>query len=288
MPDKDPLNISGQVVAEKYRSEHLAGEGGFAVVYVAEHRFDFHGRDPGRGLRRWIESDGGRCQGRRVCEPGRRTDGRRRRTRRRDEQLRKRWFHRWLGRGGRGVGRRVLAGRRRQDRPASRNSRRGARYAHRHRRLYQHHPRRRLRRRRRSVPTRVHAVCALGVHGRTMGSEQALSVDVSVVAIEARRLEAREPAGVRLGGSGDATRNDATGGRRVRPAMCSRSAWRANASSLPAATSPSSCLSQASASCSTNHFLNRARLPPTAPVKDQLPAWSDGRTLCPCPSQWRS
>jgi serine/threonine protein kinase len=37
MPDKDPLNISGQVVAGKYRIEHLAGEGGFAVVYVAEH-----------------------------------------------------------------------------------------------------------------------------------------------------------------------------------------------------------------------------------------------------------
>jgi serine/threonine protein kinase len=37
MPDKDPLHISGQVVAEKYRIEHLAGEGGFAVVYVAEH-----------------------------------------------------------------------------------------------------------------------------------------------------------------------------------------------------------------------------------------------------------
>ena len=37
MPDKDLLNISGQVVAEKYRIEHLAGEGGFAVVYVAEH-----------------------------------------------------------------------------------------------------------------------------------------------------------------------------------------------------------------------------------------------------------
>ena len=37
MPDKDPLNISGQVVAGKYRIEQLAGEGGFAVVYVAEH-----------------------------------------------------------------------------------------------------------------------------------------------------------------------------------------------------------------------------------------------------------
>ncbi len=37
MPDKDPLNISGQIVAEKYRIEHLVGEGGFAVVYLAEH-----------------------------------------------------------------------------------------------------------------------------------------------------------------------------------------------------------------------------------------------------------
>jgi serine/threonine protein kinase len=37
MADKDPLNISGQVVAEKYRIDQLVGEGGFAVVYVAEH-----------------------------------------------------------------------------------------------------------------------------------------------------------------------------------------------------------------------------------------------------------
>jgi len=37
MADKDPLNISGQVIAEKYRIEHLVGEGGFAVVYLAEH-----------------------------------------------------------------------------------------------------------------------------------------------------------------------------------------------------------------------------------------------------------
>ena len=37
MPENDPLNISGQVVAEKYRIEHLVGEGGFAVVYRAEH-----------------------------------------------------------------------------------------------------------------------------------------------------------------------------------------------------------------------------------------------------------
>jgi eukaryotic-like serine/threonine-protein kinase len=37
MLEKDPLNISGQVVAEKYRIEHLVGEGGFAVVYLAEH-----------------------------------------------------------------------------------------------------------------------------------------------------------------------------------------------------------------------------------------------------------
>ena len=37
MPGNDPLNISGQLVAEKYRIEHLVGEGGFAVVYRAEH-----------------------------------------------------------------------------------------------------------------------------------------------------------------------------------------------------------------------------------------------------------
>jgi serine/threonine protein kinase len=37
MPEKDPLNISGQILAEKYRIEHLVGEGGFAVVYLAEH-----------------------------------------------------------------------------------------------------------------------------------------------------------------------------------------------------------------------------------------------------------
>jgi len=37
MPADDPLNISGQLVAEKYRIEHLVGEGGFAVVYRAEH-----------------------------------------------------------------------------------------------------------------------------------------------------------------------------------------------------------------------------------------------------------
>jgi serine/threonine protein kinase len=37
MPEKDPLNISGQVVAEKYRIQRLVGEGGFAVVYRAEH-----------------------------------------------------------------------------------------------------------------------------------------------------------------------------------------------------------------------------------------------------------
>jgi serine/threonine protein kinase len=37
MPENDPLNLSGQLVAEKYRIEHLVGEGGFAVVYRAEH-----------------------------------------------------------------------------------------------------------------------------------------------------------------------------------------------------------------------------------------------------------
>jgi serine/threonine protein kinase len=37
MPANDPLKISGQLVAEKYRIEQLVGEGGFAVVYRAEH-----------------------------------------------------------------------------------------------------------------------------------------------------------------------------------------------------------------------------------------------------------
>jgi serine/threonine protein kinase len=37
MLEIDPLNISGQIVAEKYRIENLVGEGGFAMVYVAEH-----------------------------------------------------------------------------------------------------------------------------------------------------------------------------------------------------------------------------------------------------------
>jgi serine/threonine protein kinase len=34
---QDPLSIVGQVVAEKYHIEQLVGEGGFAVVYRAEH-----------------------------------------------------------------------------------------------------------------------------------------------------------------------------------------------------------------------------------------------------------
>jgi eukaryotic-like serine/threonine-protein kinase len=37
MPETDPLSISGQIVAEKYRIENLVGEGGFAMVYLAEH-----------------------------------------------------------------------------------------------------------------------------------------------------------------------------------------------------------------------------------------------------------
>ena len=37
MTETDPLNISGQLVAEKYLIKHLVGEGGFAVVYRAEH-----------------------------------------------------------------------------------------------------------------------------------------------------------------------------------------------------------------------------------------------------------
>jgi len=34
---RDPLNIVGSIIAEKYRIERLVGEGGFAVVYRAQH-----------------------------------------------------------------------------------------------------------------------------------------------------------------------------------------------------------------------------------------------------------
>jgi len=37
MTDRDPLNIVGQSVADKYVVEKLVGEGGFAVVYRANH-----------------------------------------------------------------------------------------------------------------------------------------------------------------------------------------------------------------------------------------------------------
>jgi eukaryotic-like serine/threonine-protein kinase len=37
MTDRDPLNIVGTLVADKYRVEKLVGEGGFAVVYRAIH-----------------------------------------------------------------------------------------------------------------------------------------------------------------------------------------------------------------------------------------------------------
>src|SRR5690606_32748195 len=37
MTDRDPLGIVGLVVADKYRIERLVGEGGFAVVYRAQH-----------------------------------------------------------------------------------------------------------------------------------------------------------------------------------------------------------------------------------------------------------
>ncbi|MEZ4373616.1 MAG: SUMF1/EgtB/PvdO family nonheme iron enzyme [Polyangiaceae bacterium] len=37
MSDRDPLNLAGEVIAEKYRVERLVGEGGFAVVYRAIH-----------------------------------------------------------------------------------------------------------------------------------------------------------------------------------------------------------------------------------------------------------
>src|SRR4029079_10225041 len=34
---RDPLGISGMVIDEKYRIAHAVGEGGFSVVYLAEH-----------------------------------------------------------------------------------------------------------------------------------------------------------------------------------------------------------------------------------------------------------
>ncbi|HET9929732.1 MAG TPA: bifunctional serine/threonine-protein kinase/formylglycine-generating enzyme family protein, partial [Polyangiaceae bacterium] len=37
MTELDPLHIVGQIVADKYRIEKLVGEGGFAVVYRAQH-----------------------------------------------------------------------------------------------------------------------------------------------------------------------------------------------------------------------------------------------------------
>ena len=33
MKDRDPLNITGQIVADKYSIETAVGEGGFAIVY---------------------------------------------------------------------------------------------------------------------------------------------------------------------------------------------------------------------------------------------------------------
>ena len=37
MTDQDPLGIAGELIAEKYRIESMVGEGGFAVVYRAQH-----------------------------------------------------------------------------------------------------------------------------------------------------------------------------------------------------------------------------------------------------------
>ncbi len=37
MITRDPLSIVGSTIAEKYRIERLVGEGGFAVVYRAQH-----------------------------------------------------------------------------------------------------------------------------------------------------------------------------------------------------------------------------------------------------------
>ena len=34
---RDPLGISGTMIADKYRVAHAVGEGGFSVVYLAEH-----------------------------------------------------------------------------------------------------------------------------------------------------------------------------------------------------------------------------------------------------------
>src|SRR3954471_1057105 len=34
---RDPLGISGTLIADKYRISHAVGEGGFSVVYLAEH-----------------------------------------------------------------------------------------------------------------------------------------------------------------------------------------------------------------------------------------------------------
>src|SRR6187549_1772899 len=36
---RDPLGISGTLIADKYRIAHAVGEGGFSVVYLAEHTF---------------------------------------------------------------------------------------------------------------------------------------------------------------------------------------------------------------------------------------------------------
>src|ERR1035437_6274845 len=33
----DPLGICGTIIAQKYRISHVVGEGGFSVVYKAEH-----------------------------------------------------------------------------------------------------------------------------------------------------------------------------------------------------------------------------------------------------------
>ncbi len=37
MAERDPLNLVGATIAEKYRIERMVGEGGFAVVYRAQH-----------------------------------------------------------------------------------------------------------------------------------------------------------------------------------------------------------------------------------------------------------
>ena len=66
MTTQDPLGIVGSIIAEKYRIERLVGEGGFAVVYRAQHTIlEPAGRD--QVLQRSVLGTG--RSARRVQEP---------------------------------------------------------------------------------------------------------------------------------------------------------------------------------------------------------------------------